>query len=504
MRQRRADHALLVGHARLHEGDGASPPCLFQLNLVPREAAAVWAHHRRALRLAVGRPVQTLMRLLSRKRVLVRRASLRTQRAVEQGPQTRRVTTESVRARAVLLIGDHERVDALSHHERDTLLVFPFGDRESGRVGDDAERARPTSSVTSGDRPREAKRCRATRGGRRARPWEGAHDRRRAGGDHRGSAGGVGVVRHRVRRPGLPFGDEQGRRRRSLHGRRARGGRRRVHNEPARRDGRRRSAAKARCVASRLGRVAGARRRPAPPQVAQPRDDGGDIVEGLRRHGKPLRVETEKAHEAFGRRILRAAGLVSALVACAEDVLAGEARLILVVYRQSKELVVRDEQAGPMSLALQSGARSGFSVHFEADATGIVEGTAVIVDDEADHSRHELRDGNGDDLNLGGREGTLPQTAVQHTPHAGRVVHGLALVVNATQRAASHFDAVNGDDVHAGVTGQRPGSHVVGGRGRAPNHAEKGGARRAHDDFAPRGDGAQLWRPREDRRDSNV
>ena len=85
-----------------------------------------------------------------------------------------------------------------------------------------------------------------------------------------------------------------------------------------------------------------------------------------------------------------------------------------------------------MSFALQGGAGRGFGVHFEADAPGKLEGTAVVVNNEANHSRHEFRHRNGDDFDLGGREGTLPQTAIQHATHAGRVVHGLALVVNAT------------------------------------------------------------------------
>ena len=157
-----------------------------------------------------------------------------------------------------------------------------------------------------------------------------------------------------------------------------------------------------------------------------------------------------------------------------------------------------------MSFALQGGAGRGFGVHFEADAPGKLEGTAVVVNNEANHSRHEFRHRNGDDFDLGGREGTLPQTAIQHATHAGRVVHGLALVVNATLKAARHFDAVDGDDIHAGVAGQRPDRHVVRGRRRAPNHAEKGGAGGTHDDFAPRGDGAPLWRPRKDSSDTNV
>jgi hypothetical protein len=82
-------------------------------------------------------------------------------------------------------------------------------------------------------------------------------------------------------------------------------------------------------------------------QVAKPRDDGGNIVKSLGRHGEPLRVETEKAHEALRRHVLRAAGLVCALIACTEDVLAGEASLILVVYRQPQELVMRDVMSRP-------------------------------------------------------------------------------------------------------------------------------------------------------------
>ena len=40
-------------------------------------------------------------------------------------------------------------------------------------------------------------------------------------------------------------------------------------------------------------------------------------------------------------------------------------------------------------------------------------------------------------------------------------MHGLAVVVDATTKAASHLDVVDDHDVHAGVAGQRPDCDVV-------------------------------------------
>ena len=80
---------------------------------------------------------------------------------------------------------------------------------------------------------------------------------------------------------------------------------------------------------------------------------------------------------------------------------------------------------------MQGGARRGLCVNLEADPLGVLEGAHAVVNHEPNDCRHELRYGNGDDLDLRCRERVLPEPPVQHATHARRVVHGLPFTVDA-------------------------------------------------------------------------